>query len=57
MEIKKITVIGSGVMGSGIAAHLVNAGFSDVYLLDILPSKLTDAQIEKGYTLNEKVVR
>ena len=36
MEIKKITVIGSGVMGSGVAAHLANAGFSDIYLLDIL---------------------
>ncbi|MGA1841052.1 MAG: 3-hydroxyacyl-CoA dehydrogenase NAD-binding domain-containing protein [bacterium] len=57
MEIKKITVIGSGVMGSGIAAHLVNAGFSDVYLLDILPPKLTDEQTEKGYTLEDKNIR
>jgi 3-hydroxyacyl-CoA dehydrogenase len=57
MEIKKITVIGSGVMGSGIAAHLVNAGFSDIYLLDILPPKLTQEQIEKGYTLGDKNIR
>lgn len=34
--IKKITVLGSGVMGSGIAAHLANAGFQ-VTMLD-LPS-------------------
>ncbi|MGA1868583.1 MAG: 3-hydroxyacyl-CoA dehydrogenase/enoyl-CoA hydratase family protein [bacterium] len=57
MEIQKITVIGSGVMGSGIAAHLVNAGFNDVCLLDILPSKLNDAQIQKGYTSENKHIR
>lgn len=34
--IKKITVLGSGVMGAGIAAHLANAGF-EVQMLD-LPS-------------------
>ncbi|MEO5906342.1 MAG: 3-hydroxyacyl-CoA dehydrogenase family protein, partial [Saprospiraceae bacterium] len=32
--IKKITVLGSGVMGSGIAAHLANAGFQ-VMMLDL----------------------
>ncbi len=36
MGIKKVAVIGSGVMGSGIAAHIANAGFS-VTLLDIVP--------------------
>lgn len=34
-DIKKVAVIGSGVMGSGIAAHLANAGV-DVVLLDIV---------------------
>lgn len=33
MAIKKVAVIGAGVMGSGIAAQLANAGF-DVELLD-----------------------
>jgi 3-hydroxyacyl-CoA dehydrogenase len=33
-DIKKVAVIGSGVMGSGIAAHIANAGFP-VVLLDI----------------------
>ena len=35
-EIKKLCVIGSGVMGSGIAAQIANAGH-DVLLLDIVP--------------------
>ncbi len=34
MEIKKVVVIGSGTMGSGIAAHLCNAGVP-VTLLDL----------------------
>ena len=34
MDIKKVVVIGSGTMGSGIAAQVANAGIS-VYLLDI----------------------
>lgn len=33
-EIKRAAVIGSGVMGSGIAAHIANAGIP-VYLLDL----------------------
>ena len=35
-QIRKAAVIGSGVMGSGIAAHLANAGI-ECYLLDIVP--------------------
>ncbi|MGZ5026267.1 MAG: 3-hydroxyacyl-CoA dehydrogenase NAD-binding domain-containing protein [Methylobacter sp.] len=35
MDIKKVAVIGAGVMGSGIAAHVANAGIP-VYLLDIV---------------------
>jgi len=34
-EIKKAAVIGAGVMGAGIAAHIANAGIP-VYLLDIV---------------------
>lgn len=40
MSIKKVAVIGAGVMGAGIAAHIANAGIH-VYLLDIVPK---DAQ-------------
>lgn len=35
-EIKKVAVIGAGVMGAGIAAHVANAGI-EVLLLDIVP--------------------
>src|ERR1700722_6916560 len=35
-DIRKIAVLGSGVMGSGIAAHVANAGLP-VVLLDIVP--------------------
>ena len=34
MEIKKVVIIGSGTMGSGIAAHLCNANIP-VTLLDL----------------------
>lgn len=40
-DIKKAAVLGSGVMGSGIAALLANAGV-DVLLLDIVPKDATD---------------
>lgn len=36
-EIKKVAVIGAGVMGAGIAAHIANAGVP-VLLLDIVPA-------------------
>lgn len=36
MDIKKVAVIGAGVMGASIAAHITNAGVP-VYLLDIVP--------------------
>src|SRR6476619_2241723 len=35
-EFKKVAVLGAGVMGSGIAAHLAGAGIN-VLLLDIVP--------------------
>ena len=40
-RIKKVAVLGSGVMGSGISCHLANVGL-EVLMLDILPSKLSD---------------
>ena len=41
-------VVGAGVMGAAIAAHLVNARFS-VCLLDIAPSDLTPEEQAKGW--------
>src|SRR6056300_1636434 len=55
-RIKKIAVIGSGIMGSGIACHFANIGIN-VLLLDIIPRELTDAEKAKGLTLEDKVVR
>ncbi len=42
-KIQKVAVLGSGVMGSGIAAHLANVGL-EVLLLDIVPFDLTEDQ-------------
>jgi 3-hydroxyacyl-CoA dehydrogenase len=41
MPIQKVAVIGAGVMGAGIAAHIANAGVS-VVLLDIVPDGAND---------------
>ncbi|MBE9553460.1 MAG: 3-hydroxyacyl-CoA dehydrogenase family protein, partial [Proteobacteria bacterium] len=40
MEINRVAVIGAGVMGSGIAAHIANAGVP-VLLMDIVPKDAT----------------
>lgn len=40
-EIKKVAVIGSGVMGAAIAAHVANSG-TEVILLDIVPKDAAD---------------
>ncbi|MGG1399839.1 3-hydroxyacyl-CoA dehydrogenase NAD-binding domain-containing protein [Bacillus salipaludis] len=54
--IKKAAVLGSGVMGSGIAAHLANNGIPTL-LLDIVPQELTEEEKAKGLTLEDKQVR
>jgi 3-hydroxyacyl-CoA dehydrogenase len=41
--IRRVAVLGAGVMGAGIAAHCANAGLP-VLLLDIVPPKLSDAE-------------
>ena len=55
-DIKKAAVLGSGVMGGAIAAHLANAGLL-VTLLDIVPGSLTPEEEAKGLTLQDKTVR
>ena len=42
-RIKKVAVLGSGLMGSGIACQLANIGL-DVLMLDIVPFDLTEDQ-------------
>ncbi|KKO52672.1 3-hydroxyacyl-CoA dehydrogenase/enoyl-CoA hydratase family protein [Paenibacillus sp. DMB20] len=54
--ITKAAVIGSGVMGSGIAAHLANAGIPCL-LLDIVPKSLTPEEEQAGLTLESPKVR
>ncbi|RSK39301.1 3-hydroxyacyl-CoA dehydrogenase/enoyl-CoA hydratase family protein [Mangrovimonas spongiae] len=54
--INKVAVIGSGIMGSGIACHFANIGV-EVLLLDIVPRELTDTEKAKGLTLEDKAVR
>ena len=54
--IRKVAVIGSGIMGSGIACHFANIGV-EVLLLDIVPRELNDAEKAKGLTLENKAVR
>ncbi|MFA5182805.1 MAG: 3-hydroxyacyl-CoA dehydrogenase/enoyl-CoA hydratase family protein, partial [Syntrophales bacterium] len=48
-EIKKAAVLGAGVMGATIAAHLTNAGI-ECYLMDIIPFELTESDKAKGLT-------
>lgn len=54
--IKKVAVIGSGIMGSGIACHFANIGV-EVLLLDIMPNEPNEAEIKKGLTIESKAVR
>ncbi len=54
--ITKVAVLGSGVMGSAIAAHLANAGIPS-YLLDIVPNDLAPEEAAKGLTLASPAVR
>ncbi len=46
-EIRRVAVLGAGVMGSGIAAHLANAGV-EVVLLDIVPPRLSEEDERSG---------
>lgn len=55
-HIKKVAVLGSGVMGSRIACHFANVG-CEVVLLDIVPKALSDEQMKKGLTLNDNAIR
>ena len=55
-HIRKVAVLGSGVMGSRIACHFANIG-CEVLLLDILPKELSLEEIKKGLTLESKSVR
>ncbi|MDG1913533.1 MAG: 3-hydroxyacyl-CoA dehydrogenase NAD-binding domain-containing protein [Crocinitomix sp.] len=55
-KIRKVAVLGSGVMGSAIACHFANIG-CNVLLLDMVPRELNAAEQKKGLTLEDKAVR
>ena len=55
-RIDRVAVLGSGVMGSTIAAHLANAGLR-VLLLDVVPKAPTPEESAAGLTLNDRAVR
>ncbi|MBW1635313.1 MAG: 3-hydroxyacyl-CoA dehydrogenase [Deltaproteobacteria bacterium] len=55
-QINRIAVLGAGVMGATIAAHLANAGL-DVLLLDIVPKELDEKEKGQGLTLDSPFVR
>ncbi len=54
--LRRAVVLGAGVMGSAIAAHLANAGVP-VLLLDIVPSALTEAERRRDLSLDHPQVR
>ena len=51
-KIKKVAVLGSGIMGSGIACHFANVGL-DVLMLDMVPRDLADDQKDKAAARNK----
>ncbi|TAH23772.1 MAG: 3-hydroxyacyl-CoA dehydrogenase family protein, partial [Cytophagales bacterium] len=55
-NIKKVAVLGSGVMGSRIACHFANIGL-DTLLLDILPKELLPEEAAKGISIESKLFR
>src|SRR5699024_10416430 len=55
-KIKRAAVLGSGVMGSGIAAHLANIGIPTI-MLDVVPRELTKKEEMNGLTVEDKQVR
>ena len=54
--IKKVAVLGSGVMGSRIACHFAGIGIQTL-LLDIAPKELTPAEAAKNLSLDHPAVR
>jgi 3-hydroxyacyl-CoA dehydrogenase len=55
-QINRVAVLGAGVMGATIAAHLANAGL-EILLLDIVPKELDGQEEARGLTLDSPVVR
>ena len=54
--IRKVAILGSGVMGSRIACHFAGVGLQ-VLLLDIAPKDLTPAEMAKQLSIDSRVVK
>jgi len=55
-RIERVAVLGAGIMGSGITAHLANAGVS-VLMLDIVPAELSEEDTTRGITRDQAAFR
>ncbi len=55
-RIRKVAIIGSGVMGSQIACHFANIGVESL-LLDIVPQELNAKEEASNLSLNDAFVR
>lgn len=55
-KINKVAIIGSGIMGSGIACHFANIGI-EVILLDIAPNELNENEKNSGLEISDKKVK
>ncbi len=55
-RINKVAIVGSGIMGSGIACHFANIGV-EVLLLDIVPKELNEKEKKQGKSLKDVSVR
>jgi 3-hydroxyacyl-CoA dehydrogenase len=55
-SIRKVAVLGSGIMGSRIACHFANIGV-EVLLLDMVPRELSEAEKAKGITAEHPAFR
>jgi 3-hydroxyacyl-CoA dehydrogenase len=51
-RIRKVAILGSGLMGTGIACHLAGCGL-EVLMLDILPNDLSEADQKKPSARNK----
>jgi 3-hydroxyacyl-CoA dehydrogenase len=54
--IRKMAVLGSGVMGSAIAGHFANAGVPAL-VLDIVPKEPSEAEKSAGLSLSHRAIR